>query len=72
MSRRASNVEVQARPGESVEKLLKRFTKKCKSENIIKEYIDKTLYFKSKKQRRRSKLLKAIWFRNLDENKVNY
>jgi len=56
-----SGIAVNLRPGESQEKLLKRFVKRCKKEDIIKEYLEKTAFYKSKKQRRREKRRKNFW-----------
>jgi ribosomal protein S21 len=40
--------------------LIRRFLKKCKKERIIKEYTEKTSYYKSKAQKRREKRSRAI------------
>lgn len=49
------NVEVLPRPNEPVDKLIKRFFKKCKKQEIIKEYLDKTSFARSKSQKRKEK-----------------
>jgi ribosomal protein S21 len=54
----AVNVEVRLRDGESQEKLVKRFFKKCKKEDIIKEYLSKTSFFKTRTQKKRERYLK--------------
>ena len=65
MSRKSpSNVIVTLRQGESQEKLLKRFVKKCKKTDIVKEYLGKTLYFKTKAEKRLEKILKNKWLKN--------
>jgi ribosomal protein S21 len=58
MGNKVYNVEVTLRDGESQERLLKRFLKKCKKQDIIKEYINKTSYFKSKREKRREKQMR--------------
>jgi ribosomal protein S21 len=50
-----TNIEVRQRGKESADKLIKRFIKKCKKKDIVREYLDKTLYFKPKSQKRREK-----------------
>ena len=54
----ATNILVTQRPGESTDKLIKRFIKKCKNEDIVQEYLDKTSFFKSKSEKRREKIRK--------------
>jgi ribosomal protein S21 len=54
----AVNVEVRLRNGESQEKLIKRFFKKCKKEDIIKEYLAKTSFFKTRRQKKRERYLR--------------
>lgn len=66
----AINAEVKAKGDESVESLLKRFSKKCKKEDIINEHLDKTSHFKSKKQRRREKLSKSLYLKEKEESKI--
>jgi ribosomal protein S21 len=56
-------VKVELKPGESQEKLLKRFTKKCKKENITKEYIEKTSFFTKKSLKKRQKRLKNAFLK---------
>lgn len=57
------NIQVVAREGESVDCLLKRFSKKCKKEDIIKEYLEKTSFFKTKSEKRRQKRLDRQFFK---------
>lgn len=49
------NVEVIAKQGESADKLIKRFLKKCKKSEIIKEHLEKVSFFRSPSQKRRYK-----------------
>jgi ribosomal protein S21 len=58
------NAEVKLKDGESQEKLLRRFLKKCKKQDIVKEYLDKTSYFKSKREKRKEKHLRNKYLRS--------
>ncbi len=49
------HVEVKLREGESADRLIKRFLKKCKKADIIREYRDKTEYFLTRSQKKREK-----------------
>lgn len=70
MSRnRPSNVVVTLRKGESQERLLKRFLKKCKKVDIIREYLDKTSYHKTRSQKKRDKILRNKFLRKKNEEK---
>ena len=40
--------------------LIRRFIKKCKKERIVKEYVEKTSYHKTKSQKRREKRSRSI------------
>ena len=42
------------------EALIKKFLKKCKKERVVKEYVEKTSYYKSKAQKKREKRIRAI------------
>jgi len=53
----AINAEIVPYPYEPIEKALKRFAKKCKKEEIVREFCDRTR-FKTKRQRRKEKSLK--------------
>ena len=46
--------------GDSSEILIRRFIKKCKKERIVKIYVEKTGYHKTKSQKRREKKNRAI------------
>jgi len=52
--RRQSNVTVVARKGEAPEKLIKRFTRKCKKERII-EQVRENRYFEKPSDKKRRK-----------------
>lgn len=54
----ATNIEVKAKPGESTDKLIKRFLKKVKKQEIIKEYLDRVSFFRTKSQKKRWKRAK--------------
>jgi ribosomal protein S21 len=60
----ACNIEVKLRRGETQEKLLKRFSKKCKKADIVKTYVEKTSFFKTKAEKRKEKQMKNKWLRN--------
>ncbi len=61
---RAVNVEVKLKKGESQEKLLRRFSKKCKKTEVVREHLDKTSHFKTKREKRREKTERSKWLRN--------
>jgi ribosomal protein S21 len=58
------NVEVYLFRGESTEKLIKRFFKKCKKSDILKEYTDRITFYRKPSEKRKSKWLKNKWFKN--------
>jgi ribosomal protein S21 len=62
------NVEVVLKPGESTDKLIKRFLKKVKKSDIIKEHLEKTV-FRTPSQKRRWKRAKNRHFREKDTKK---
>lgn len=64
------HVEVKPREGESQERMIKRFFKKCKKSEIIKEYLEKTSYYRSKSRKRRDKILKNKYMRELERRKL--
>lgn len=47
-------VEVYPKNGEHQEKMIKRFFRKCKKQGILEEHIEKTSFFISKRQKKRS------------------
>ena len=63
------NAEVYPRDGESIDRLIKRFTKKCKKQEVIEEYLDKTSWHKTKRQKRREKYLKNKYLRRKAKEK---
>ncbi len=42
------------------EQLIRKFIKKCKKERVVKEYVEKTAYYKSKSQKKKEKRNRAI------------
>ena len=64
------HVEVTIKKGESQEKLVKRFFKKVKKSGCIEDYLSKTSYFKTEKEKRKEKADKNKWLRqkNASEN----
>lgn len=56
------HVEVKPKPGESFEKLLRRFTKKCKKLEITRKCYENS-FFVSKGQKRRDKVLRNKFLR---------
>lgn len=63
------NVEVKLRPGENSDKLIKRFLKKCKKTEIIKEYLEKVSFFRSPSEKRKQKRAKNKHLRLKDLKK---
>ena len=58
MNNKPINVEVKLRHNEHPEKLIRRFSKKCKKERIVEEYRDRMYYTKKAEKRRKEKYLK--------------
>jgi ribosomal protein S21 len=56
----ATNVVVEPRRGESCERLIRRFSKKCKKERVIEIYREKTGYYVKPSVKRKMKRQKAI------------
>jgi len=56
----AVNVSVRLRRGESSERLIRRFNKKCKREGVVEEYKRKTSYYIKPSVRKKVKRQKAI------------
>ena len=67
----AINVIVRRRPGESSERLIRRFTKKVKKERILEEYREKCTYYIKPSVKRKIKRQKAIRERERLERKNN-
>jgi len=61
---RVCNIEVTPRKGEATERMIKRFSKMCKKNNIIRDFLEKTSCFKTKRERRRMKQERNRWLRN--------
>jgi len=68
----AINVQVFLRRGELQERLTKRFFKKCKKEDILREYLEKTSYYKSPSEIRRKRMLEAKLAAKRDKNSHKY
>jgi len=66
--RRSVNVEVTPRENESDDRMIRRFFKKCKKEDIIREHLDKTQFFRSPRQKRRQKTLNSKYLRKFEKN----
>jgi ribosomal protein S21 len=56
----ATNVKVELRRGEPSERLIRRFSKKCKKEKVLEIYREKTGYFVKPSVKRKVKRQKAI------------
>ena len=69
---RVVNVEVKLREGESEDRLIKRFLKKCKKSEIIKEYREKTEFFRTRSQKRRDKRLKNKFLRMKESESLDF
>lgn len=59
------NVEVVAKPNEDGEKLIKRFIKKFKKSEIIKEFLERTSFAQTKSQKLRAKRRKNKYLRKI-------
>jgi len=55
-----TNVKVELRRGETSERLIRRFSKKCKKERVVEIYREKTGYFVRPSVKRKVKRQKAI------------
>lgn len=71
MAKRASNVYTVLKPGETQEKLLKRFFKKVKKSEIIKEHLEKISSFKTKREKQREKMLRNKFLKKKNQQKNN-
>ena len=56
----ATNVRVELRRGETSERLIRRFVRKCKKERVVETYREKTDYYIKPALRRKLKHQKAI------------
>lgn len=68
-SNRPVQVEVILKPGESVDRLIKRFIKKCKKSDIIKEHLEKVSFFKTRSEKRKQKIAKNRYLKQSLEKK---
>ncbi|MDP3763684.1 MAG: 30S ribosomal protein S21 [bacterium] len=59
----AINVQVKLSEGMSQDKLHKKFLKKVKNENVIREYLDRTSFYLSPSEKRRAKQRKNKFLR---------
>lgn len=64
------NVCVELRDDESQEKLLRRFLKKCKKTEIVKEHLEKTAFYRSPSRKRRDKIQKNKHFRMIEQSRM--
>lgn len=67
---RPYNIECTLRDGESAEKLIRRFFKKCKKQEIIREHLEKVSYYRSPSRKRRDKIQKNKHLRKIEELKL--
>jgi ribosomal protein S21 len=51
--KRSILVTVEPKQGETQDKMIRRFFRKCKKQGILEEHIEKTSFFKSKSQQKR-------------------
>ena len=56
----ATNITIRPRRGESAERMIRRFTKKCKKERILETYRARTDYYIKPSVKKRIKRNKAI------------
>lgn len=66
----AINVQVKVREGESSERLIRRFFKKCKKVDIVREHLDKVSFARSKSQKKRAKIQKNKYLRKIEALKA--
>lgn len=66
---RAVNVQVFLKDGESVEKMVRRFFKKCKKMEIVKEHLEKVSHARTTSQKKRDKVRKNKYLRKMEERK---
>ncbi len=63
------NVEVKLRPGETTDKLIRRFIKKVKREEVLEEVRERRYYVKPSEKKRKNKALRKKILKQLQENK---
>ena len=67
---KAYNVEVHIRQTKGdVNRLIRKFTKKCKKERILEDYLERRFYIKPSVKRRKEKLRKLRNIRKIEEEK---
>ena len=64
------NVEVKLRDGETSDHLMKRFFKKCKKSEIVREYREKTEFYLSPSQKKRFKIRKNKFLRQKEKEEI--
>lgn len=72
MAKRPTKIFVELRKGESFERMMRRFLKKCKKENIVEEYREKypgSAVYEKPSQKRRTKREKARRLREAEARK---
>jgi len=67
----ATNVSVSLRRGETSERLIRRFIKKCKKDKIVEEYRNRTDHYIKPAVKRKMKRKKAIREQQKLERKMN-
>lgn len=63
MNSKPYNIIVFPKQGESQEKMIRRFFKKCKKQEIIQEHLSKTSFFVSKNEKKRKKIKENAFLR---------
>lgn len=66
-----TGVKVELRRNESVERLIRRFTKKVKKENILEIYKERTTHYIKPAVKRKAKRKKAIRERQRQQRKID-
>ena len=65
----AINVQMKSRGRDGLsEREIKKFFKKCKKQEILKEYLDKTAFARTKSQKRRDKIRENKYLRSKQKN----
>jgi ribosomal protein S21 len=68
--RHSVNVSVELRPGEPTEKLIRRFFKKCKKSEIIREHLEKVSHARTRTQKKRDKIQKNKHLRKIEASRL--
>lgn len=61
------NVEVKLKPNESSDRLIKRFIKKVKKHDIIREHLDHVSFAQTRSQKLRAKRIKNKYLRKINK-----